>query len=127
MSGDVERDHVVSQGALQNGQVRVDYYTTNPAPSQWVAIGVITAPAEQRTPESGRKLLVGNGANELESMLDLHVQFLGLVSDSDLDTPAADDHPRYKRQSDRRASSGIITDPRHSPDNEPSGAHAPAM
>jgi hypothetical protein len=64
-------DHVISKGTLRNGAVRVDYYTTMPAPNQWVAVGVMSGVSHPRERTEARKLVVGNGFSEASAVADL--------------------------------------------------------
>ena len=79
MTRDFDRDHVISQGTLRSGAARLDYYTTTPAPSQWVAVGVVSTLPGRPKPRPERRLLVGNGDSEIGSMLDLQSQFLTMA------------------------------------------------
>lgn len=64
-------DHVISTGTLWNDAIRVDYYTTTPAPDQWVAVGVMVDVGSPNARSGKRKLLVGNGSSEADAIADL--------------------------------------------------------
>lgn len=68
-------DHVISQGSLRRGSARVDYYTTTPAPSQWIAVGVLLLDQSQEHPDDTKRLLVGNGTNERQAITNLEYRF----------------------------------------------------
>lgn len=87
MYQDVDRDHIVSEGSLRSGPARLNYYTTTPSPSQWVAIGVVSTLPGRPKPSPGRRLLVGNGDSELGAMLDLQSQFLRMALELEDTTP----------------------------------------
>ncbi|MEX2426513.1 MAG: hypothetical protein WD401_07100 [Thermomicrobiaceae bacterium] len=72
-------DHVISTGTLQGDTARVDYYTTTPAPEQWVAVGVMV----DNSPKSYStrpRLIVGNGVTEAASVADLKATFSRLTA-----------------------------------------------
>lgn len=52
---------IVQQGTFTAGAVSVSYFTTNPAPTQWVAVGVVR----------GARMLVGTGLSEAAAIEDL--------------------------------------------------------
>jgi hypothetical protein len=82
MIGTTDRDHVISQGTLRNGSARVDYYTTMPTPSQWIAVGVMTkSDAEQQPAHRRRKLIVGSGTSEVSAISDLNKHFADVLKE----------------------------------------------
>lgn len=87
MYHDVDRDHIVSEGSLRSGPAILNYYTTTPAPTQWVAVGVVSTLPGRPKPGPGRRLLVGNGDGELGAMLDLQSQFLRIARELDETAP----------------------------------------
>jgi hypothetical protein len=76
-----DSDHVISQGSLRKSDARVDYYTTTPAPSQWIAVGVLMLSAGNPNVEDTRRLIVGNGTDERQAIADLNKKF-GKILDS---------------------------------------------
>jgi hypothetical protein len=74
-------DHVVSQGTLRKGSARVDYYTTTPAPSQWIAVGVLFISSIHDGDDEQRSLIVGNGTTERQAIADLNNQFGETLAD----------------------------------------------
>lgn len=75
-----EIDHVNSRGTLRCDEFRVEYYTTNPAPNQWAAIGVLFTPDAGMSPVTGHRLIVGNGACERSAVADLQNIFARSLS-----------------------------------------------
>ncbi len=108
-------DHVVSEGTLENGSARVDYYTTSPAPSQWTAVGVLI-----RHTSAGRamhrQLLVGNGRTEKSAIGDLSSKFIQMVTPALPDISAEPDGHSPLAGGDRQAhgpaSRSLRVDPR---------------
>lgn len=101
MARDIDRDHIISQGTLRSGAARLDYYTTTPAPSQWVAVGVVSTIPGRPKPRPGRRLLVGNADSEIGSMLDLQSQFLRMANDIS-DVPDVQRDHRLTGEQERR-------------------------
>ena len=55
---------VVHRGVLVRGPARAEYYTSQPAPTQWLAVGLVsTHPATRACPRL-QQLLVGTGRTE---------------------------------------------------------------
>jgi hypothetical protein len=82
MIGTTDRDHVISQGTLRNGSARVDYYTTMPTPSQWIAVGVMTkSDADEQPAHRRRKLIVGSGTSEVSAISDLNAHFIDVLQE----------------------------------------------
>jgi hypothetical protein len=107
-------DHVVSQGILRKGSARVDYYTTTPAPSQWIAVGVLFISSIHDGDDEQRSLIVGNGTTERQAIADLNNQF---------DETLADQRPIESRagaQSEDRRRTG-----ERDPHDAPQGAYMP--
>ena len=75
MKRNSDRDHVVSQGRLSRGSWCVDYYTTAPTPTQWIAVGVLKCCATGDDVYRPRKMIVGKGRNERDSVDDLDKRF----------------------------------------------------
>lgn len=72
-------DHVVSQGTLRDGESRVDYYTTVPTPSQWIAVGVLVSSDTEDPVRRPRRMLVGTGRCEETAVADLEKRFVRLL------------------------------------------------
>ncbi|TVR75556.1 MAG: hypothetical protein EA415_03490 [Sphaerobacteraceae bacterium] len=75
MSGSREIDHIISEGTIRCGEFRVSYYTTNPTPSQWMAIGVLFTSHPDLALTLASRLIVGNGACERSATADLQNAF----------------------------------------------------
>ena len=75
MSGSREIDHVISEGTLRCSEFRVSYYTSNPAPDQWMAIGVLFSSHPDLPLTLGSRLIVGNGACERTAIAELQNTF----------------------------------------------------
>ncbi|HET7037272.1 MAG TPA: hypothetical protein VFI42_16420 [Thermomicrobiaceae bacterium] len=56
---------IVRRGTFTAGALSVSYYTSNPAPTQWVAVGVV----------SGARMLVGTGPSEAAAIGDLAARY----------------------------------------------------
>jgi hypothetical protein len=70
-----DSEHVISQGTFRDGSARVDYYTTTPAPSQWIAVGVLMFGNASAVVDHRRRLIVGSGTSERQAVADLRSQF----------------------------------------------------
>lgn len=49
------------------GPVNLRYYLAQPAPTQWVAVGLLETPL-------GPRLVTGNGSSPRRAIIDLHVR-----------------------------------------------------
>ena len=56
--------------AVVPGEGRLTYYTTQPSPTQWVAVGVLTS-ARDVDREPHHRLVVGNGRTEAAAIAAL--------------------------------------------------------
>lgn len=56
---------IVQQGTFTVGALRVSYFTSNPAPTQWVALGVVP----------GDRVLVGTGRSEAAAIEALATRY----------------------------------------------------
>lgn len=72
--------HAVHHGVMAQGNWAVDYYTSQPDPSHWIAVGLV-APLEGGHPGL-RRLLVGQGCTEDEAIHALWVRIAELSGDS---------------------------------------------
>lgn len=54
---------VVRRGTLGAAHLQASYYTAQPAPTQWVAVAVVSGPAA-----ASPRLLVGRGRTELQAL-----------------------------------------------------------
>ncbi len=54
----------VSRGVLGRGCAIAEYYTTQPAPTQWLAIGVVSIHSDDPSGSRMKQLLVGAGRTE---------------------------------------------------------------
>lgn len=59
-----QADTVVSRGVLGGPGVVVEYYTSQPAPTQWVAVGIAELRLLRSDEQALKKLLVGTGRSE---------------------------------------------------------------
>jgi hypothetical protein len=69
-----ESERVLSQGTLHNGSSRLDYYITVPAPTQWIAVGVVME-SEFDNRRRPRRMVVGEGHDEGSAIQDLSRRF----------------------------------------------------
>jgi hypothetical protein len=56
---------IVRRGTLTFGALRVSYFTSNPAPTQWVAVGV----------DAGTRMLTGAGSSERAALTALCARY----------------------------------------------------
>ena len=54
----------VRKDVLGYGCAVTEYYTSQPAPTQWLAIGLVSIHSEDRSDIRGKQLLVGTGRSE---------------------------------------------------------------
>jgi len=57
-------------------EARLSYYTSQPAPTQWIAVGVLTS-ASVEAAEPRRRLVVGTGTNESAAVAALQRRVTG--------------------------------------------------
>lgn len=55
---------VVHRGVLVRGPAMAEYYTSQPAPTQWLAVGLVSTHPVARTCPQLQQLLVGTGRTE---------------------------------------------------------------
>ena len=55
---------VMHRGVLAQGQLSVEYYTSQPAPTQWIAVGLVPARINLGTGHQPAQMLVGSGQSE---------------------------------------------------------------
>ncbi|TVR76898.1 MAG: hypothetical protein EA415_00645 [Sphaerobacteraceae bacterium] len=72
--------HAVHHGVMAKGNWGADYYTSQPDPSNWIAVGLV-APLDAGTPIL-RRMLVGVGCTEGEALNALWVRVSELSGDS---------------------------------------------
>lgn len=53
---------------LDTGNCLVEYYVTQPAATQWVAVGLARPASEQVCSEHGRRLVAGSGPTETDAI-----------------------------------------------------------
>ncbi len=70
----------VHHGVMAKGNWGADYYTSQPDPSRWIAVG-LAAPLDTGSPVLGR-MLVGEGSTEDEAINSLWVRVSELSGDS---------------------------------------------
>lgn len=77
----------------------VQYYTDEPSPSQWVAIGMVLPLARLAAWGEERRLLVGCGRSEAAAIEDLAFRLAELLpaADPPPEMPPGDDAPRPAR------------------------------
>lgn len=65
MTGERESATVVMhRGVLVQGELSVEYYTSQPAPTQWIAVGLVQARITGGTGHQPAQMLVGSGQTE---------------------------------------------------------------
>ncbi len=65
---------IISRGILSNGTLVAHYYTTEPSPGQWIAVGTIMFWQVQRDDGFPRWMLVGTGRTEKLAVANLRVR-----------------------------------------------------
>lgn len=66
---------VDGRGELAGRYVWLEYYTTEPAPGSWVAVGAVTRRAASGVPPRALRMLVGAGRSEAQAVDDLSRRF----------------------------------------------------
>lgn len=105
MTQQSDRDHIINQGTLRSERVRVDFYTTCPAPNQWSAVGVLIINSMSGHGDERRRLMVGNGTTEDNAIADLRRQFAEAVKFADNPSIAPAETPVPSRLSPPRYAS----------------------
>jgi hypothetical protein len=72
--------HAVHHGVMAQGNWAADYYTSQPDPSHWIAVGLV-APLDAGSPGL-RRMLVGEGRTEDEAIHALCARIAELSGDS---------------------------------------------
>ena len=67
-------DHLMSRGILTIATLVAHYYTSEPSPDRWIAVGTVMFWPEQPRSGSPRWMLVGLGATEREAVADLRIR-----------------------------------------------------
>ena len=69
---------VMHRGVLAQGQLSVEYYTSQPAPTQWIAVGLVSARTSSGPIHEPRRLVVGTGVTE-QTAVDALARRLGAL------------------------------------------------
>lgn len=69
---------VMHRGVLVQGQLSVEYYTSQPAPTQWIAVGLVPARINLGTGHQPAQMLVGSGQTEDVAVTELSVRLARL-------------------------------------------------
>jgi hypothetical protein len=70
--------HAIHHGVIVEGSFVADYYTSQPAPSQWIAVGVVRPCDEQLSSHRLRRMLVGDGLTADDAMAALRTRIADL-------------------------------------------------
>ncbi len=62
---------VMHRGVLVQGQLSVEYYTSQPAPTQWIAVGLVPARNTLGAGHQPAQMLVGSGQTEDVAVTEL--------------------------------------------------------
>jgi hypothetical protein len=62
---------VAHRGVLARGCVVAEYYTSQPAPTQWLAIGLVSTYSDDHRDVRSKQLLVGTGRTETVAVKSL--------------------------------------------------------
>ncbi len=71
------REHApeaTSRGILSDGALVAHYYTAEPSPDRWIAVGTIMFWPQPQRSGSPRWMLVGSGRSQREAVADLRVR-----------------------------------------------------
>jgi hypothetical protein len=71
---------VVRSGLLLHGRTLAEYYTSQPAPTQWLAIGVVSTYPEDPGDDRSKQMLVGAGRTEIAAVASLWDRLMTLAT-----------------------------------------------
>lgn len=69
---------VMHRGVLVQGQLSVEYYTSQPAPTQWIAVGLVPARITLGAGHQPAQMLVGSGQTEDVAVTELSLRLARL-------------------------------------------------
>ncbi len=69
---------VMHRGVLVQGQLSVEYYTSQPAPTQWIAVGLVPARIALGAGHQPAQMLVGSGQTEDVAVTELSIRLARL-------------------------------------------------
>jgi hypothetical protein len=69
---------VTHRGVLVQGQLSVEYYTSQPAPTQWIAVGLVPARIALGAGHQPARMLVGSGQTEDVAVTELSLRLARL-------------------------------------------------
>jgi hypothetical protein len=69
---------VTHRGVLVQGQLSVEYYTSQPAPTQWIAVGLVPARITLGAGHQPARMLVGSGQTEDVAVTELSLRLARL-------------------------------------------------
>lgn len=72
---EMDADPIVRQGTVLLPDMIVDYDIRQPAPTQWVAMGIARS-VENACPRTSPRLIIGTGASETEAIRDLCLRLM---------------------------------------------------
>lgn len=93
---------VVRRGLLLHGRTLAEYYTSQPALTQWLAIGMVSIYSEGRRDERMTQLLVGTGRTETAAVGSLWDRLTALPSAAP-PAPAGDSDPQLPDSSESQS------------------------
>jgi hypothetical protein len=68
----------IHHGVIVEGSFVADYYTSQPAPIQWIAVGVVRPRDEQLSSRRLRRMLVGDGLTADDAIAALRTRIADL-------------------------------------------------
>jgi len=86
-------DVVASRGSIVYAGQSVDYYTTQPAAGQWIALGVVPLRLGMSAVENSHRVVVGTGSSEAGAVESLRARLFPVGSAPVVDSIASAAHP----------------------------------
>lgn len=71
---------VTSRGILHGGGRSIEYYTSQPSSSQWIALGVVPLMPEIEKDDATHRVIVGTGESEHAAIASLKSRLNDLLS-----------------------------------------------
>lgn len=72
---------MVCSGLLLHGRILAEYYTSQPAPTQWLAIGVVSIYPIDPGDDRSKQMLVGTGRTETAAVVSLWDRLMTLSAE----------------------------------------------
>jgi len=101
----------LSRGIVSDGALIAHYYTAEPSPDRWIAVGTVMFLPEQPRSGSPRWMLVGEGSTERQAIADLRTRMIQYEPPRwriKCDPPAPEFHRRNEERHDKTSGRFVV-------------------